>query len=349
MDFREKCQVIWNWPSLGNFTRPSHATWPDVIRGAGITTLLGWIALNMEAPRALLPLTLGSVFTAIAETGQGQEHPWRTMVWTTSWLSIAAGLGAVVGEYTPLAVVGSGVMGFVCGTAASHGSRTAVTSLLTLVVFTIYCGWPGSIIPATQDMALIFTGGMIQTVGCLAVRAFQKKSYERVEHPQLWISLKQYNFQPIKEHLRHGMRLGVTLMVATSISETTGLPHQYWLPMTVAWVSRAQLSSTCNRIIHRLLGTVLGLFVVQLVVQFIGPQGSEWLPLSLIGAGILVAYVWVHYAIAVMGVTMWIVSAFALVGDRVVDTIANRMLDTFVACLIVLVAVLIDKGFKRTK
>jgi len=330
----------WNLSSLLDFSRPAHAAWSDVMRGAGITTLLGWIALTLNAPRALLPLTLGSVFTAIAETGQGREHPWRTMAWTTSWLTVAAGFGAAIGENTPLAVFASGAMGLICASAASRDKRTAVTSLLTLVVFTIYVGYPGPIVPAMQDMGLILLGGVIQTLVCSVVRAFQKVKHEPLFNAPIWRNLR--SFRPSDAHVRHGIRLAITLMVATAISESTGLPHQYWLPMSVAWMSRAQLNSTCQRVLHRLFGTLLGLGFIALVVRWIGPHGAYWLPLSLLGAGILIAYVWVHYAAAVVGVTIWIIAAFALVGDPVIDTLRNRMLDTTIASAIVLMAVWID-------
>ena len=332
----------WNLRSLLDFDRPSHAAWSDVVRGAGITTLLGWIALTLNDPGALLPLTLGSVFTAIAETGQGREHPWRTMAWTTSWLTLAAGFGAAVGENAPLAVLTSGAMGLICASAATHHTRTAVTSLLTLVVFTIYVGYPGPMVSALHDMGLILLGGLIQTLGCSVVRACQQVKHEQLCIPPLWTNLKA--FHPSDVHVRHGIRLAITLMLATAISESTGWPHQYWLPMSVAWMSKAQLPSTCNRVAHRLLGTLLGLGGITLVVRWINPQGADWLPLSLLGAGILIAYIWVHYATAVVGVTIWIVAAFALVGDPVANSISNRMIDTTIAAAIVLLAVWIDSS-----
>jgi len=331
---------LWDLPSFLDFARPAHAPWADVVRGAGITTLLGWIALSLNDPRALLPLTLGSVFTAIAETGQGSEHPWRTMAWTTSWLTVAAGFGAAIGKNTPLAVLASGAMGLICASAASRDKRTAVTSLLTLVVFTIYVGYPGPIVPVLRDMGLILLGGLIQTLVCSVVLAFQQVKHEHLCIQPIWRNLT--SFRPSDAHVRHGIRLASTLMVATAISVSTGLPHQYWLPMSVAWMSRAQLPSTCNRVVHRLLGTLLGLGCIELVVRWSNPQGADWLPLSLLGAGLLIAYVWVHYAAAVVGVTIWIIAAFALVGDPVIDTLWNRMLDTTIASAITLLGVWID-------
>ena len=49
-----------------------------------------------------------------------------------------------------------------------------------------------------------------------------------------------------------------------------------------------------------------------------------------------------HYATAVVGVTIWIVAAFALAGDPVANSISNRMVDTSIAAALVLLAMWID-------
>ena len=72
-------------------------------------------------------------------------------------------------------------------------------------------------------------------------------------------------------------------------------------------------------------------------------QGSEWLPVSVLGAGLLIAYIWVHYATAVVGVTLYVVAAFAMVGDPVDETIIYRMLDTTLAAALVVGAAWIDQ------
>ena len=92
----ESGHSLWDLPSLLDFAWPTHAPWADVVRGAGITTLLGWIALSLNDPRALLPLTLGSVFTAITETRRRTRASLAHDGLTTSWLTLAAGFGAAV-------------------------------------------------------------------------------------------------------------------------------------------------------------------------------------------------------------------------------------------------------------
>ena len=125
--------------SLLVFVRPSHATWNLALRGAFVTAVFVVLALAIGEPKAVLPLTLGSVFAAISETAPAsKEHPWRTMAWTTLVLAASAGVGAVVAENTVLAVLISGLAGLVCTLTAARYARTTVPSLLSLVMFTIY-------------------------------------------------------------------------------------------------------------------------------------------------------------------------------------------------------------------
>ena len=137
-------------------------------------------------------------------------------------------------------------------------------------------------------------------------------------------------------------------MVATAISETSGEAHQYWLPMSVAWMSKVTLDDTLNRVTHRWLGTLIGLGAIALILQVSTLNNKDWLLISLLGAAVLIAYIWVHYAAAVVGVTLWIIAAFAMVGDPVVHTLAERLLDTSLAAALVLGAEWLDQGMNRT-
>ena len=119
------------------------------------------------------------------------------------------------------------------------------------------------------------------------------------------------------------------------------------LPMSVAWMSKVNLNSTSSRVLHRLLGTMVGLSGIGLLAHGMTLHGDAWLPVSVLGAGVLIAYIWVHYATAVVGVTIYVVAAFAMVGDPVDDTIITRMLDTTTAAALVIGAAWIDERLKE--
>ena len=51
--------------------------------------------------------------------------------------------------------------------------------------------------------------------------------------------------------LRHALRLTVTFAAAVALSWWLDLPHPYWLPMTVAWISKPAQSDTTTKVIAR--------------------------------------------------------------------------------------------------
>ena len=322
------------------FNRPDHASWRDVLQCSLITAALGWLTLAIGEPRALVPVTLGATFTAIAGTGPGSDDPWRTMVWSSFGLALGAGLGAVVAENTPVAVLVSGEMGFACTLIGAHNPRTALSGLLTLVVFTIYVGYPGPTEGVLAQMSLILLGSWVQILVGTGVRSLTSRRRRPREQRPIMFDRGRWRSTI---HLRHGVRLAITLMVATVLSESSGWAHQYWLPMSVVWMSKVSLDSTSSRVLHRLLGTMIGLGGIGLIAHGMTLQGNEWLPVSVLGAGLLIAFIWVNYATAVAGVTLYVMAAFVMVGDQVDDTIIMRMLDTTIAAVLVLSAAWVDQ------
>ena len=335
---------VWGDPSLLRFNRPDHAPWSDVLRGAVVTATLAWLVMAFDASLLLIPITLGATFTAIAETGPGRDHPWETMIWTSAGLTLGAGLGAVVAENTQIAVLVSGAAGLICTLIAAHNARTALSGLLTLVVFTIYVGYPGPTEAVVAQMSMILLGGWVQTLVCVVVRSLTKRRHLPREQRARLVNIGQWQSSL---HRRHGIRLAITLMLATAISESSGWSHQYWLPMSVVWMSKVNLNTTGSRVLHRLLGTLVGLCGIGLLNHAMTLHGDDWLPVSVLGAGLLIAYIWVNYATAVVGVTLYVVAAFAMVGDPVQNTILYRMLDTAYAAALVVGAAWIDQTLNK--
>lgn len=138
--------------------------------------------------------------------------------------------------------------------------------------------------------------------------------------------------------LAHGIRLAILMTIATTISESLSVPHPYWLPMTVAWMTKPDHDGTVVRVLHRIVGTVIGLLVTFTAVIAFRPSAGQFLPLAIIGVAIAIAFIWANYAVAVAGVTIWVVSLFAMVGDPVVTTMDARLLATLAAGVMVLAA-----------
>jgi uncharacterized membrane protein YccC len=139
------------------------------------------------------------------------------------------------------------------------------------------------------------------------------------------------------------------MVIATSISESLSLPHPYWLPMSVAWMSRPDRDGTVDRVLHRLTGTVVGLLITAALSVAFNPSTLGFLAISLIGAAVAISFIWVNYAVAVAGVTMWIIAIFAMVGDPVVSTMDMRFVATVAAAILVLAGALVPVAVDRLR
>lgn len=315
----------------------SSADWPDAVRGTLVTGVVTVVpVLGGELEKAI-PLSIGAAFIAVSESGQPFSQRWRTMLWTTAALMVAVGLGAALSNVHVVAVVATGAVAFVCGALGFLGRRVAVGGLLALVLFTIYVGVPVPLDDAFTTAALVGLGGIIQALASMGMGALRGK--HRLPQPD------REKLPPLSDlwrgdhtFLMHGIRMAIIMMIATSISETVSVPHPYWLPMSVAWMSKPDHDGTVVRVLHRVVGTIFGLLVAFVAVVVFRPTGSGFLPLALIGVALAIAFIWANYAIAVTGVTVWVVSLFAMVGDPVVETMDLRLLATVAAGILVLVA-----------
>jgi len=90
------------------------------------------------------------------------------------------------------------------------------------------------------------------------------------------------------------------------------------------------------------------LFITGGLALTFGPGTVGFLAISLIGAGIAIAFIWANYAMAVTGVTMWIVAIFAMVGDPVVSTMGIRLGATIGAAALVLVGTWLPQLLRRS-
>lgn len=138
--------------------------------------------------------------------------------------------------------------------------------------------------------------------------------------------------------LRHAIRVSGVVMLATAIPDLAGFPHSYWLPMTVAWVSKPDFSGTAVKTAARLLGTLLGLVVVSAVLSAFG--GSAWVvvPVIAVSGTMVSAFLLPNYALCTMGITMYVLAAFRLDGDVLRTDVDARAIDTLLAAALVLLA-----------
>lgn len=312
----------------------SRAEWWDAIRGTAVATAILLVLVPSGRMDLALPLSIGAVFVAVAESGQQLGRRWRTMLWTTLWLMVAMLVGVTVSDWVPVTILITAPVALVCGAVGYLGPRAAVAGMLSLVVFAAYAGIPTNVDNAPREAALIGLGGLLQTLVCVVVGFLKNRGQflasPRVQHPhprELWTDQRPF--------LKHGIRLAILMTIATLISELWHIPHAYWLPVAVAWVTKPDRGGTVNRVIQRVVGTALGVVIIGIPGLLFATDTTFYVVFAIIGSAIAIAFVWVNYNIGVSGVTIWILAIIGLSGDPLGEDIALRLGLTVGAAILV--------------
>jgi MFS family permease len=321
------------------------------LRTTAVTLGLAIAAWVLGTPQNAIPLAVSALFVGLAEAGLPVGHRWRIMLWTTTWLMFTAALGFLVAPSIFLTVLVSACVALVAGWVGVAGPRSALIGTLSLVIFTITAGLPEVITLSLDFVALMGLGGLAQTFTLVLTVLLRNPKALRVP-PEAMDSLLRRLRSPGEQrerYTRHALRLASAIAVANMISEYYSVPHQYWIPMTVAWIARPDSGGTVVRVAQRVGGTIFG--VSLLVAWGIWLPKPQWALIIAIGIGayLTFAFIWANYTIAVFGITIFIISIFALAGDLLENSVFFRVGATLAAALIVLATLVVIREPKQTK
>lgn len=302
-----------------------------------VLLIVGMLALGSSA--GAIPVAIGALFVAVADVGEEVGYRWRTMLWTTSWLMAATLIAQLVSVNRVALLLTTAVVAFACGLAGALGPRAALAALLSLVVFTIYAGSPELVRDTAPDVLLIGLGGIVQTaVTVLPVLVLHPGRVRRPTHDDFVLSRLPAHLRRDDAFLRHGARLAVAVTAATALAAIIDFPHSYWIPMSVAWMARPDRDGTATRVAAQLLGTVGGVLAVTAALEGLGRSDSVIVLAVGLGSFVALAFIWANYAVAVVGVTTFVIALFALNGGPVGETVLLRLADTLVAAVITVAA-----------
>jgi hypothetical protein len=309
---------------------------------------MAWAA---GVPDAIIPLGVGALFAGIAESNIHPAHRGRIMLWTTMWLMAVSALGFLVADSPILVVVVSAVVAAASGWVGVAGSRASLAGVLSLVLFTVTVGLPESVELSASFVAFVGLGGVVQWAVFLI---FYRARRERVGAPPereprtLWFRLTHPGEQR-DGYLRHALSVMIAISVATVISQFLGVPHEYWIPMTVAWIFKPDQKATVMRVAERVMGTLLAIGFAFLWGTYLpAPDGLLFLVAG-VGGYLLLAFLSGNYTIATFGVTSFVLALLATAGDFYEQTAVFRLEATLAAGAIVLVVVFAVRGFARRR
>jgi uncharacterized membrane protein YccC len=137
---------------------------------------------------------------------------------------------------------------------------------------------------------------------------------------------------------RHGVRLGVTLAVATALYRVLDLPRGYWVPLTVAFVLRPDFGGTFTRGAQRYAGTIVGVVTATALTALLDP--GDWTLVALVGVFAVGVYalLFANYALFTGSVTALIVFFVAFDGVSEWTAVTDRLLDTIIGGALSLIA-----------
>jgi uncharacterized membrane protein YccC len=140
---------------------------------------------------------------------------------------------------------------------------------------------------------------------------------------------------------RHALRLAVVAGVGEIIAQASGLPHSYWIVLTILIVLRPDYASTIYRGVQRAGGTVLGagLGLATALLLHAGPA----VLVAATGVTMTVAYAVfaVNYLLYAVFLTDFVVILLALLGDTAEQTVEARLIGTGIGAALALIGYLL--------
>lgn len=302
------------------------------LRGALVSTTLVALALIIGQPTAAIPLAIGALFAFLAEGQAIMGRRLRLMLWTSGWLGFGTLLGGLASNAIVIGLLLSVFMAFICGFVGAAGPRAALAGVFCLVVFTIALGNAVTPTQALLNALLTVAGALVQT-GVTAAAVRQPWELDGPDPLRKRLAEHQALRDPF---IRHGIRLAIAIAIATVISDLWSFPHAYWIPMSVAWITKPDPDGTVSRIVGRLVGTIIGLGAVWTIFTVFPVSDAGVVVIVLLSAFVAAAFIVANYGLAVAGITMLVVSLFFLIGDPVDQTAVWRLIATLVATAIII-------------
>lgn len=204
--------------------------------------------------------------------------------------------------------------------------------MLTLVLYIVFSGAPDSERLVLGSALVVGLGGVSMTLVTVVPHLVRPGAWRVAVEPVVPFRDRMRGRGNLDDDfLRHGVRLAILVTIATVIADITPFPHDYWLPMTIAWVTKPDKDGTTTKIVARVAGTIAGVLITAVVVDVLDVGDPQIAVLTGIAAAVTVTFVWANYSIAVIGITFVVVGLFTFDGDPVGETILLRIAMTLLA------------------
>lgn len=258
-------------------------------------------------------------------------------------MALSTAVGTLLGVNAQIYALAVGVAAFSLGLAASFGTGPWWVLLQGAIFLLLAGSRPGDLQEATHRALLVLGGGLVQSFSVSALRALLPAGFPPVAGPNAtpppkgraeWEAQAQRVFKFGSPETRYALLLGLATTAAVILEQRVGLPHGYWVALTVLLVLRRGGTETVIRGLQRIGGTVIGAGAATLIAALLRPEPQVLILLILVAAWCAYAAQWVNYGTFSASVTSYIAFLFALeglpeatvAGDRVAATVLGGVL-----------------------
>jgi uncharacterized membrane protein YccC len=161
---------------------------------------------------------------------------------------------------------------------------------------------------------------------------------------QHFLPVHDYHINKLKENFsfkssifRHSMRLGIAMVLGFLVGDLLSFQNPYWILMTLLVIMRPTYGLTKQRMIHRVVGTVIGA-VLALLMVFVIQNTIVFAVLAAVCLVLALALVQQNYKTFAVFLTLHIVFLSAVYSDDVFHAIQYRVIDTLVGAGIAIIS-----------
>ena len=159
-----------------------------------------------------------------------------------------------------------------------------------------------------------------------------------------FLTTTDYDFNKLRENFnfksptfKHSLRLSIAMIAGYIIGISFHFQNPYWILITLVVILRPSYGLTKERMIHRIVGTIIGGAIALAVVYVV--QNTFFLGfLAALSLALALALVQQNYRNFAIFLTLHIVFLYAIYSDNVIEAVQFRVIDTLVGAALAIVA-----------
>ncbi|WP_407702407.1 YccS family putative transporter [Vibrio algarum] len=153
---------------------------------------------------------------------------------------------------------------------------------------------------------------------------------------EMWLRVRS-NLNPSSLLFRHAIRLSIALTLGYGIIQMFDIERGYWILLTTLFVCQPNYSATRQKLVSRVIGTLIGLFVGVILLSLFPSMLSQLIIIVLSCVAFFVFRV-NNYSYATAFITILVLFCFNQLGEGFA-VIMPRLTDTLIGCLLAVGAV----------